>query len=56
LKHALRKAIEVSNNVGLYVVLVDAIDEQAKGFYLKFGFLPFDEKPLTLFLPHSVNF
>lgn len=51
LKHALLKAIEVSDNVGLYSVLVDAIDEQAKGFYLKFGFIPFEEKPMTLFIP-----
>jgi GNAT superfamily N-acetyltransferase len=51
LKHALLKAIEVSYNVGLYAVLVDAIDEKAMRFYLKFGFIPFDEKPLTLFLP-----
>jgi hypothetical protein len=32
-------------------MIVDAIDEKARGFYLKYGFEPFSEYPLTLFLP-----
>ncbi|MBN2661232.1 MAG: GNAT family N-acetyltransferase [Tannerellaceae bacterium] len=51
LKHALLKAVEISEVVGLYAVIVDAIDEKAKAFYEKFGFIAFEEKPLTLFLP-----
>ncbi len=51
LTHALQKALEVSRNVGLFAVLVDAIDEKAKQFYLKYGFIPFTGQPLTLFLP-----
>jgi len=51
LKQALLKAVEVSEEVGLYAVLVDAIDEKAKAFYEKYGFIAFDEKPLKLFLP-----
>jgi len=35
----------------LFAVLVDAIDEKAKGFYLKYGFIPFEGHPLTLVLP-----
>ena len=51
LKEALAKAVEVSHHIGLYAVLVDAIDERAKGFYLKYGFVPFARQPMTLFLP-----
>lgn len=50
---ALEKAVEVSRHVGLYTVVVDAIDERAKEFYLKYGFIPFMEHPLSLFLPLS---
>jgi len=53
LTQALKKAVEVSINVGLFTVLVDAIDEQAKSFYVKYGFIPFEGHPLTLFLPIS---
>jgi len=50
LSQALEKALVVSTKVGLYVVIVDAIDEKAKGFYQKYGFEAFAEYPLTLFL------
>jgi GNAT superfamily N-acetyltransferase len=51
LRAAFEKAISISASVGLYAVLVDAIDEKAKGFYSRFGFIPFVEHPLRLFLP-----
>lgn len=51
LTEALKRAIEVSREIGLFAVLVDAIDEKAKGFYLKYGFIPFEGHPLTLVLP-----
>ncbi|HUW40508.1 MAG TPA: GNAT family N-acetyltransferase [Rectinemataceae bacterium] len=51
LRQALEKALSVSAEVGLYAVIVDTIDEKAKGFYRKYGFEAFSEYPLTLFLP-----
>ena len=51
LTQAFQKAVEIAQNVGLFAILVDAIDEKAKRFYLKYGFIPFIEQPLTLFLP-----
>jgi len=51
LTQALQKAVEISKSVGLFAVLVDALDEKAQGFYLKYGFIPFEAHPLTLFLP-----
>jgi GNAT superfamily N-acetyltransferase len=51
LRESLKKALEVSASVGLYAVIVDAIDEKAKKFYIKYGFTAFKGKPMTLFLP-----
>ncbi|OHD20894.1 MAG: hypothetical protein A2Y38_06525 [Spirochaetes bacterium GWB1_59_5] len=51
LRSALEKALSVSASVGLFAVIVDAIDEEAQSFYLKYGFIAFVEYPLTLFLP-----
>lgn len=51
LRQALEKVLSVSAEVGLYAVIVDAIDEKAKSFYLKYGFEAFSAYPLMLFLP-----
>ncbi len=53
LKHFITKAIEVSEKVGVRLVLVHAKDEQATGFYLHHGFVksPIDSLTLMLLLP-----
>ena len=51
LRAALEKALSVSTSVGLYAIIVDAIDGKAKAFYQKYGFIAFADHPLTLFLP-----
>lgn len=51
LLHAFENAIDLSQNMGIYGVRVDAIDEQVKEFYKKFGFLEYQTIPLALFLP-----
>ncbi|MDR1950415.1 MAG: GNAT family N-acetyltransferase [Spirochaetaceae bacterium] len=51
LRHAFIKALQIADMAGIYAVIVDAIDENAKGFYLKYGFIPFQAEPLALFLP-----
>ncbi|MDR1177048.1 MAG: GNAT family N-acetyltransferase [Treponema sp.] len=45
------KVLEMSHDAGGYCILVDAINEHAKGFYLKYGFLEFPDTPLRLYLP-----
>jgi GNAT superfamily N-acetyltransferase len=50
LKHFMTKAIEVSEKVGVRLVLVHAKDEQAKGFYRHHGFAASPIDPLTLML------
>ncbi len=47
----LRMAVEFSQRVGLYAVLVDAKHEQAKSYYLKLGFIACVDNPLCLYLP-----
>ena len=51
LRDALVRAINISSEIAIYCVLVDALNENAKAFYLKFGFIPFPATPLTLVLP-----
>jgi GNAT superfamily N-acetyltransferase len=51
LRDALFRALDLSKEVGTCVVLVDAIDGQAKRFYEKYGFIPLIDMPLSLVLP-----
>jgi len=51
LAFALRLAVEFSQRVGLYAVVVDAKHDQAKAFYVKLGFIACADNPLCLYLP-----
>ena len=51
LVNALMWIVKASQEICIYAVRVDAIDETAKRFYLKYEFIPFVEIPLSLFLP-----
>ena len=48
---ALQNILSVSEAMAIKVVLVDAIDKEAKGYYLHFGFIELPGKDLKLFLP-----
>ncbi|MEW6737099.1 MAG: GNAT family N-acetyltransferase [Acidobacteriota bacterium] len=48
---AFKRIFRGSYDFGIRIVLVDAIDEKAKNFYGKYGFIAFDDDPLKLFLP-----
>ena len=48
---ALLRIIKVSQDIGVFAVRVDALDDSAKEFYLKHEFIPFQERSLSLFLP-----
>jgi len=48
---ALKQILSVSKKLAIKVVLVDAIDEEAKGFYLHYGFIELPGHDLKLFLP-----
>jgi predicted GNAT family N-acyltransferase len=49
--HALRSAERAARIVGVYAVVVDALDESAKNFYLKYGFNELTDDHLHLYLP-----
>ena len=52
LTDALARARETAEHrVGSAFVIVDAKNEEAKGFYEQFGFTPFESSPMRLFLP-----
>lgn len=48
---ALQRIVEVSNNVGVTLIMVDAKDDQAASFYRHYGFVPLPDTPLRLVLP-----
>jgi len=51
---AIQRVEQVSEILAVYAVVVDALNTTAAGFYQQFGFIPFPEKPLRLFLPLNV--
>lgn len=51
---ALRRADHISQHIGIRAVEVDALDEDACRFYLKFGFAPLLDDLHHLFLPIQV--
>ena len=53
LKDALIRAVRASEQGGLRAVMVDALHESARNFYLRFGFEPSPTHELQLFLPMS---
>lgn len=49
--HALGSAQRVAEIAGVYAVVVDALDRDAKSFYLKYGFKELADDQLHLYLP-----
>jgi GNAT superfamily N-acetyltransferase len=47
---ALTRARRIQQDAGVVGLFVDALDEQAAGFYLRLGFSPSPSNPLLLFL------
>jgi GNAT superfamily N-acetyltransferase len=53
---ALRRVVQISAQVGLRAVEVDALDEPAIAFYRKFGFRALLDDPQHLFMPmHEIR-
>ncbi|HAX78660.1 MAG TPA: GNAT family N-acetyltransferase [Cyanobacteria bacterium UBA11372] len=45
------KSLRLSEEVGIFAVVVDAKDLQAKNFYLKYGFVTLEDDEFSLFIP-----
>jgi GNAT superfamily N-acetyltransferase len=48
---ALQRALGLSESLGVFAVEVVAIDEDAAGFYSRFGFTPLLDSPRHLYMP-----
>ncbi len=48
---ALLRSAKAAQDVAAFAVKVDAIDSTVRDFYLKYEFIPFQDQPLSLFLP-----
>lgn len=47
----LHKSLEATEQVASIAVIVEALDEEALGFYIKYGFGQFRQEPMKLYLP-----
>ncbi|MEK8016282.1 MAG: GNAT family N-acetyltransferase [Candidatus Parabeggiatoa sp.] len=56
LMDALRRCARISNDIGLFGIIVDAKHDKAKKFYQKYGFVEIQDEPLTLFIRMSTVF
>lgn len=48
---ALQRALDLSDKLGAHAVEVDALDDSAIAFYVKYGFSPLLDNPRHLYLP-----
>jgi hypothetical protein len=51
---ALRRIRDLADQIGIQAIVVDAIDECARDFYLHVHFIPFLDEPGRLFIPLSL--
>lgn len=51
LKDSLKQAIEFAENNACFAVCLDAVDDDAKAYYVQFGFKELKDNPLHLYLP-----
>jgi predicted N-acetyltransferase YhbS len=51
LQDAIIRIVTASQNLGIAYILVRALNDSAKSFYEKHGFVAIPDEPLTLFLP-----
>jgi len=51
LMDALRRCLELAGTLGIFAVEVHALDDEARRFYQKYGFLPLLDEERHLYLP-----
>lgn len=49
--HFLKTACDVAERIGVFAVDLFSNDDDAKRFYLKYGFIPLQDNPFHLYLP-----
>lgn len=48
---AIKRCALIGQQTGVYALVVDAKDDEAKRFYERFGFIAITDRPMTLYLP-----
>ena len=48
---AMKRAVIIADNAGVIGLFVDAKDEAARGYYIRYGFIDLSDSPLKMFLP-----
>jgi GNAT superfamily N-acetyltransferase len=56
LRDAMIRAVNVAGNAGVFAILVHALSDQAKQFYLSRGFVESPLQPMTLLHKYLHNF
>jgi GNAT superfamily N-acetyltransferase len=51
LSNAIKRTLAISSDIGIYAIVVDAINEQAESFYMQYGFAHLATESQRLFLP-----
>lgn len=51
LRDGMARSLDLSEHLGIHAIVVDGIDEQAKAFYERYGFVPLTDQPVCLYLP-----
>ena len=51
LMDCIQRVVNLSHDLGIYALMVDALDEGAARFYQRYGFMPLPDSPLRLMLP-----
>ena len=51
LRDGITRSLDLSEKLGIHAIVVDAIDDAAKSFYVKYGFIPLLDHAWHLFLP-----
>ena len=51
LSNAIKRTLAVSDDIAIYAVVVDAINEEAESFYIQYGFAHLTSQGNRLFLP-----
>jgi len=50
LSNAIKRTLAISSDIGMYAIVVDAINEQAESFYMQYGFAHLASEGKRLFL------
>ena len=51
LMNCFERVLQASRLIAVHAIIADAKDEKARAFYQRYGFKPFADRPLRLFMP-----